>query len=86
MCVSTKAAKSLTVRLTTKCWFLYQIRAKRVGRQRLFTKQAWIKNRAVLLVMKATVVAVSFGMVMLVFNFFLRCLVKTSDKRHPVLF
>jgi hypothetical protein len=66
--------------------FLYQIRAKRVGRQRLFTKQAWIKNRVVLLAMKATVVGIACGVVMLVFNFFLIGLCETSDKWHPVLF
>lgn len=68
------------MRLINLMLVLYQIRAKRVGRQRLFTKQAWIKNRDVLLAMKATVVGVACGVVMLVFNFFLSVWVKRQIK------
>jgi hypothetical protein len=82
MCVSTKATTSWTLCFSTRCWFLYQIRTKRVGRQRLVTRQAWIENRIVPLVWK-TALAVC-EVVIFVFNFFLIGFGKTSVKRHSV--
>jgi hypothetical protein len=53
---------------STEVGGMYQIRTKRVGRQRLDTKQAGMKNGSVLLGWCATVVA---AMVVVVFNFLL---------------
>jgi len=61
-----------------------QIRTKRVGRGRLVTIQAGVKNRTVLLEWVAALAAqISVNKV---FNFFLAFRVEESDKRHYDLF
>ncbi len=53
---------------STGCWVMHQIRTKRVGRQRLDTKQAGMKNETVLFGKRATGVA---RVVIVVSNFLL---------------